>query len=356
MSPAPPPDNSSHSKLQKEKFFAFGKQHQPTKSISPRMSPAKFLQDQGGIEGMIHEAAQGVYSRGEKWGVGKALRDAVQVLQSGDNIPRRVSNGSRWSLDDGRDVPNTASMSEKLHALEQRNKALAKLLETAMAELWVQQNEFAKNKANTAADAVSIAIAKVQFVQVYLENPGIPIPNENSTTPDAPHDETKEISNAAPEIKAEGPDEKEKPLPPAPVIKTTPEKILPDKCEPDESSDSAPTPSKSLSEPSSTISSNADSTDSKFISHLSPVSFHQPRPSLAHSSFSWMLGEDQRKSSFVSASPFPSEKRSARAKAGFLFGDDGKGKKGFHTPKDKSSRVIDEEDEVITLGDLNAGT
>ena len=306
---------------------------------------------------MIQEAAKGVYSRGEKWGVGKALRDAVQVLQSGDNTSKRAPNGSRWSLDDGRNVSNTAGMNDKLHTLEQRNKALAKLLETAMAELWVQQNEFTKNKADTAADAVSIAIAKVQFVQVYLENPGMPILNENSTTPDALHNESKEISNAAPEIKFYvGSDEKEKPLPPAPVLRETPEKIVLNQSEPQRSSDSTPTPVKSLTEPSCTISSNAHSTNPQSISHLSPISFHQPRPSLAQSSFSWMLGEDQRKSSFVSTSPFPSEQRSARAKAGFLFGDEGKGKKGSEAPKHKSSRAIDEEDEVITLGDLNAET
>ena len=326
--------------------------------MSPILSPARFLQDQGGIEGIIQEAAKGVYSRGEKWGVGKALRDAAQVLQSGDSSPRRVPNGSRRLLDDGRNIPSAAEMEEKIHTLEERNKSLAKLLEAAMAELWVQQVEFAKNQADSAADAVSIAIAKVQFVQVYLENPGMPIPNENATIEGIRHEEPKEASSVTPGFNVvEAVEENDKPLPAAPGVVSTPEETLSEKYVTKVNSDSTGTPSEPLTDPSSTTSSDTHTTNPKPASHLSPVSFHQPRPSLAQSSFSWMLGEDQRKSSFVSASPFPSEKRLARSKAGFLFGDDGEGRKGSGAAKDKdkSGRAIDEE-EVITLGDLSGGT
>ena len=324
--------------------------------MSPMMSPARFLQDQGGIEGIIQEAAKGVYSRGEKWGLGKALRDAAQVLQSGDSSPKRTPNGSRWSLDDGKPVHTMAEMSEKIHALERRNKSLAKLLETAMAELWVQQNEFAKNQLDTAADAVSIAIAKVQFVQVYLENPGMPIPSENITIEDAPPDETKEISRAAREADVvETNEKKAKQSPPAMDLNISAEKTVSETRE-KVFLDSSQTSSKVSAEPSSTPASNADTTNTKPASHLSPASFHQPRPSLAQSSFSWMLGEDQRKSSFVSASPFPSEKRLARSKAGFLFGDDGEQMKssGATKDKEKSGRAVDEDEEVIRLGDLSS--
>lgn len=318
------------------------------------MSPTKFLQDQGGIEGIIQEAAKGVYNRSEKWGVGKALRDAAQALQPGENAPRRVPNGSRWSLDDGRNVPSSsAEVNEAIHTLEQRNKALAKLLETAMAELWVQQNEFAKEKADAAADAVSIAIAKVQFVQVYLENPGMPIPSENAAIQDNPNDEIKGALSTAPSVQVDTIDETGKPIPQAPVSTNNIGEIASGKGTTNGSSDSPPqTQSRSAAEPSTTITGNAHVTNPKPVSNLSPVSFQKPRPSLAQSSFSWMLGEGQRKSSFVSASPFPSEKRSARAKAGFLFGDDSEGKKRSHAPNDKSSKTTDKDEEAITLGDL----
>ena len=322
------------------------------------MSPVKFLQDQGGIEGIIQEAAKGVYSRGEKWGVGKVLRDAVQVLQSGETTPRRVPTASRWSIDDGKNIANnSADLNEKIHALEQRNKALAKLLETATAELWVQQNEFVKSKADATADAVSIAIAKVQFVQVYLENPGMPIPIENVTIQETPSNETKEESTAPPEINVtETVDEKDKPLLPSPTVKNTPENMVSGKNKMDRSSISPQNPPEPHTETSNVISSNADITHSKPVAHPSPVSFQRPRPSLAQSSFSWMLGEDQRKSSFVSASPFPSETRLARSKAEFLFGQDGEGKKSSDVHKDKSSRAKDADEEVITLHNLTSKT
>ena len=149
------------------------------KSTSPRMSPSKFLQEQGGIEGIIQEAARGVYSRGEKWGVAKALRGAVQGLQSASSTPARLANAPRWSLDVGGMVTDdSARLAARIQGLEQRNQTLAKLLEKSMEELWVQQREFTKNKAETAADALSLAIAKVQFVQVYLENPAMPLPTD----------------------------------------------------------------------------------------------------------------------------------------------------------------------------------
>ena len=360
-SPAMPSAISSHSKSQKPQNPKLEKQHWPTRPMSPRVSPMKFLHDQGGIEGIIQGAAKGVYSRGEKWGVGKVLRDAVQVLQSGDDTSGRVPNESHWSLDNGRKIPsNSAEISEKFNALEQRNKALAKLLETAIAELWVQQNEFAREKTSTAADAVSTAIAKVQFVQVYLENPGMAIPSENPTIRDATHVKIEGAPTTAPQIKVEeAVKEEDKLLPPAPNAKNAPEKIASEENGTDGSSDFPPqTPSKPLTESLNPTSNNAHTTNVKPVSHLPPISFHQPRPSLAQSSFSWMLGEDQRKSSFVSASPFPSEKRSARARAGFLFGDDGegKGKKRSEASKDKHKGTVEEDEEVITLGDLSADT
>lgn len=87
---------------------------------------------------------------------------------------------------------------------------------------------------------------------------------------------------------------------------------------------------------------------SKFRPQQAP--FHQPRPSLAQSSFSWMLGEDQHKSSFVSPSPFPSERRAAREKAGFLFGESKNSAEG----KTQKGKTIEEseDEEVINMGTL----
>lgn len=328
------------------------------KQGSPRRSPAWFLQDQGGIEGILQEAARGVYSRGEKWGVARALRGAVQGLQSGNSSPRRLPEGLRWSLDQGKHVHDDAShMAAKLRGLEQRNKALAKLLDNAMEDLWIQQKEFTKDKAEAAADALSLAIAKVQFVQVNLENSMMASPTDSSAeevvekvesaalpaTPATPaQDKGRETNHASPAVPEpdRSADHDTGQIPCSTII--DPEPII-------ESTAVAP----SLQAPINLTDSNAKT--SNHGEHTGPFPFHQPRPSLAQSSFSWMLGEDQRRSSFVSASPFPSEKRNAREKAGFLFGDDKlEGSKGSHASKGKETREEDD-DEVISLGVLKGG-
>ena len=81
------------------------------------------------------------------------------------------------------------------------------------------------------------------------------------------------------------------------------------------------------------------------------------RPALAQSSFSWILGEDQRKSDFVAASPFSTERERARGMAGFLFGDDKAEDHKARTGTSKGRQATDsgdEEAEAITLGALNA--
>lgn len=330
-------------------------QDESSKLTSPRMSAAKFLQDQGGIEGIIQEAARGVYNRGERWGVARALRGAVQGLQSGNSSPRRLPDGLRWSLDQGKNVVDDASsIAAKLHELEQRNKALAKLLENAMEDLWVQQKEFTKDKAEAAADALSLAIAKVQFVQVYMENSTMPFPTES------PAEEA--IANAgssSPETKIEDKIDETISLPALMAHPSPDQFTLPVKSDAIANSGSTvevtagASPSIQPVTPTKTKPKISDSSDLP-----GEFPFHHPRPSLAQSSFSWMLGEDQRRSSFVSASPFPSEKRNARGKVGFLFGDDKiDGNKGSHAPKAKGKECREEEDEdVISLGVLKIGT
>lgn len=322
---------------------------------SPRRSPARFLQDQGGIEGILQEAARGIYSRSEKWGVSRALREAVQGLQSGNNSPRRKPDGLRWSLDQGKNVTEDVSnMAAKLLDLERRNKGLAKLLDNAMEDLWIQQREFTKDKAEAAADALSLAIAKLQFVQVNLENSMMPFPADSSpeevfekiestaspeTTAQDKGSETNNASPAAPEPDCSlgqdtGQIQGGTITNPGPVTESTPV-------------------ATSLDSPINPTEINAKVSTHREQPESFP--FHQSRPSLAQSSFSWMLGEDQRRSSFVSASPFPSEKRNAREIAGFLFGDDkAEGSKGAHAPKGKETREEGDE-EAISLGVLKSG-
>lgn len=303
------------------------------------LSPSRFLQEKGGIDTIVQEAAKGVYSRGEKWGVNKAFRGAVESLHSGANFPRKPLDGSRWSLDEGTHVPSISQLTADIQALERRSKGLAKLLDNPIGELWEQQRQCSEEKEESSKNALSLAIAKIQFVQVYLENPTLPFPAENHEA------ETKTIEEHEPE-NSDGRSKSNSQMTyptPSDLKSSTQESIS-------EDSRTRDMDSKDASE--NVGDARKDATPGTRVSKIrhEPLPFHHPRPSLAQSSFSWMLGEDQRKSSFVLPTPFPSDKRAAREKADFLFGDgkekpEGKGQKG-------KSGEESEDDEVINLGTL----
>lgn len=323
-------------------------------------SPAKFLQEQGGIEGILQEAARGVYSRGEKWGVAKALRSAVQGLQSGSNSPRQSVDITRQNAEDTCNPAAVATeLPARIKALEARNKALAKMLENAMEDLWVQQREFEKQKAEEFANALSIAIAKVQFVQVYLQDSSLPLlPDE---TPQTVEDEAHQSDvHTSADTETENQTESSSPLsipknqsleqPPL-----TPAQLPPEMTTNPETSK----PAKNPSQPPTTSNPNPSL-------QIGPTPLNAPRPSLAQSSFSWMLGDNgERKSSFVSATRLPPEKkREMRGRAAFLFGEEESDRKERRGSRDgaKGKGVDeagigeDEEDgEGFTLGTLRGG-
>ncbi|KAK3176083.1 hypothetical protein OEA41_007405 [Lepraria neglecta] len=303
------------------------------KAVSPKLTPAKFLKDQGGIEGIIHEAAKGVYSQGEKWGVGKALRGAVQGLQSG-NVSPRPPHRSRWSLDTGKMISDRPiDMIAKIEALEQRNKSLAKLLENAVDELWVQQKDIHHREDEKAADALSLSIAKVQFVQVYLENSTIPLPAEVGPT------EGSEGGRGVTVSKGD-----------ASVTQSPRPSQIDGSTEAEDASDRNTGKASALSVPNAVTMPIASPPSTPKIGSPSkaPSSSpsHQARPTLAQSPFSWMLGEEQQKSNFVSASPFQPEKRDSTGRGGNLFGESGK--KG-------DAEAGEEDEDVFTIGTLKGG-
>lgn len=324
---------------------------------SPRISPAKFFQEQGGVEGILQEAARGLYSRGEKWGVAKVLRGAVQGLQTGSNSPRIPTDGSRGSAEEGKITSDSSSnLTNRIRVLEQRNQALAKMLQYAVEDLWTQQKTLHEAEAKSAADAVSMAVAKVQFVQVYLENSSMPFPAEHITSEETKSTDPSSIDRdeADKEVDKEA-DESARTIPEtseAGPSHSTENQIF--------TAASPQDVSKPLSDDNVSVRTQPGDVgltatrDHPTTNRPGPSPFHRPRASLTHSSFSWMLGEDQRLTSFVSASPFPSEKRMARGKAGFLFGDD-RDEGSKHSGKPKGQLGENCEDETITLDYLKGG-
>ena len=318
-------------------------------ALSPRLSPARILQNQGGIEGIIHEAAKGVYNQGEKWGVAKALRGAVQGLQSGNNSPRRLQEKYRWSLDSGTNVSDSPKdLVAKIQYLEGRNKSLAKLLEKAMEELWTQQRDMNQKTDETTTDALSLAIAKVQFVQVYLENSTMPLPSEDFSPEDTKHTAVTKTdaglvpSSAGPPLhqnQSDGATDEKSTNEGAPAVQ-----IL------------DPSAQRSAAAPVKPLPSTPRVGSPSKPSGPSPLS--QSRPALAQSSFSWMLGEDQQKSGFVSTPPFSSERSDGRRKGVQLFEDEkregSKNRKGSIS-NGKGDHSDDEDGDVFTMGNLKRG-
>lgn len=342
-------------------------------------SPKSFLGPQGaGLEAVLQGAAKNVLEKGSQWGVGKALRDAVGEVRknveayqngsvSGQTTPRsggrefRAPNLSPGpaSHRPGIDRASSVNAFKKVTELEKRNKDLSKMLEGAVAELWEhhrEQSESHKSKDEeqsnkVAMEALSLAIAKVQFVQVYLEDSSIPLPIDESTDQAA-------TANAAASLAPPSP------LQPEPTLDAS-SITNPAISVATETSQQPPQPSPKAASPAPVTLAGKSSASSR----LAPRS----RPQLTSSNFSWMLGEESASSNFATGaahSTFASDEKRRMKGKGFLFGDEdeedshvkeskgkrgsvsGKGapkggkSKGKHVPK------VEVEEEVIDLEDV----
>lgn len=147
-------------------------------------SPARFLQHQGGVEALLQGAARGVFERSERLGINKAVRDAVgEVKKNMQNLQtpnpssiRRSSDVMRRSPDESRAVPSTR---KTVASIEQRNKQLSQMLDDALSDLR-SISAVEVDVTSKSTDAIDLAIAKLQFVQVYLEDSSMPLPTEPS--------------------------------------------------------------------------------------------------------------------------------------------------------------------------------
>ncbi|KAI9692416.1 MAG: hypothetical protein M1822_006647 [Bathelium mastoideum] len=320
------------------------------RSRSPPSTPKRAMPP-AGLEGLLQDAARGVFKRGEKWGVNQAVRDAVgevrknvQSLQGGRITPQRNRSMSSKSSTDA------DKLLRKVSQLEERNKALAKMLEGAVAELWDHQKSVSETTKpeGDSVNALSMAIARVQFVQVYLEDSSMALPEEdnNSTAktsprketpspapaPNPPPDAARSKSNAAQPAEHDAEESSATPnaeRPSSPPPPSEPRSALPaSRPKPAPVSlmaHSAPTPS--TAPPTRTSFSPAPShsppppTSANSLAVAPHTNLNLSRPSLAQSSFSWMLGDNvgddegkvERRGSgstgFAASRPFVEEKK-----------------------------------------------
>jgi TBC1 domain family protein 5 len=315
-----------------------------SRTKSPLPSPARFLQQQGGVEALFQGAAKGVFDQGERLGINKAVRDAVgevkknmQGLQTSRNnsTKRRPYDVMRWSLDEGRPIPpSRASVS----ALDARNKQLARMLDQAMTGLRaVSASDNGNGNKDKYVEAMDLAIAKVEFVRVYLEDATMPLPEDSShldavtlspipaDTPPSPLQEPLQDTTLDPTVSPSKDSRIEKPDP-EPMGKPLPSSPTSDVVI---SKDTALAASASTI-PSIDLQQTTIDSAKKGGLQSRPTGPVPTRSTIAQSSFSWMLEPDagsiMKSSPPKSSSPFLKSGRrpasgSGREKAAFLFGE-----------------------------------
>ncbi|KAF1810868.1 hypothetical protein P152DRAFT_490730, partial [Eremomyces bilateralis CBS 781.70] len=319
-------------------------------AIRPTRPPRQLLHRPTavGLESLLQDAAKGVLSRSEKWGLNQAVRDAMGNLRgvSPGTSPaaspgpgRRRGTGSvgRYAtLDDAADVGegrlvdaprNEAQMQamlKRMQELEERNKALASLLETEVARLWDLQAKIAETaEGSEMAFALASSVGRVQVLQVCLADGTIPLPD---SAHENPVKETKEqLQQAEPSGQAVAADDK----------LTTGIQVLSERPKIADPPKSHPAQFPPLTNPS--------------IPHpATPTVSTQPTPNPAISSTARdtlfaPASLPARPESFIAASPFlsphlsTSSRRRNQASA-FLFGEDADGNVGDENKATKEKK------------------
>lgn len=278
---------------------------QKSEGNSPNRPPG-MIQHKG-LDSLFQDVTEGVQRRTETWGVAKAVRGAmvearrnIQSIQSGSSSPipsHAESPVSGWASPPRPKPENAHELNKRLQALEARNKALSKMLGDALNELRILNNTDEKPTAESQ-EASNLALARIQFVQVYLEDSTMPIPPE-----DYSHNAERtsnELSN--------------------PQDKTHKERSSIKDVERPQQAETDPLGAQTRLQPPET-SKPASKSETEITRQPSP---HKPRPSLADSSLSWMLGENRHRQSFVSSASAPPEQSrqvDSKGRHNTLFGD-----------------------------------
>lgn len=311
----------------------------PTNMLQPSM-PGKIRTQMpawasSNFEDMLQGAAKGVLQRSEKWGINKAFRDAMDEVRKGvreiqaAQTPQAPSRHTRGLSRQSGTSDKLTDPSLRLTVLEQRNAALSQMLKRAIDDLWTYHETAVGGKASEedSVKSLSMAIAKVQFIQVYLEDASVPLAVEEDAT-DTGKGEAIEVTEVPAQVKEPASAHIDDKPAPENTEESTDTKAV------DEGpAESADAPKQRTEDPAPTKTTKTPDV---------PLDFHTPRPTLAQSSFSWMLGQspETNASSFAQAKGLaPSDIR--RRSKGFLFGDDDDARAGSPEKKKDSKRGKD---------------
>lgn len=285
---------------------------------SPSDSPGRLASSQKQLEGLFQEVTGGLQRRTEGWNVSKAVRSAVGEVRR--NMNNYQTSQARQPITDALTTDKAQetrqTLQQRLEDLQERNALLAKMLEDAVRSLRSVKLT-SKEDADEAEHNLNISLAKIQFVSVYLSDPEIPIPKEEHVQ-HLKDDTTEQASSEGRSEASEGTEARKQATTAAIPIRTA--------------------------QTSSQDGSSATSERQDSEKHKGPS-----RPSLMDASFSFMLGENRHRSSFVtSADPLPEERRDSSSRSA--------PKQTLSDAKTQQARKVPKsEDDSFTLARLQGG-
>ncbi|PHH63931.1 hypothetical protein CDD81_5150 [Ophiocordyceps australis] len=147
---------------------------------SPLPSPSRLMQNSGGVESLWQGAAKsakGVLERGERLGLNQAVREAMTEIRRNMHSFQEARHSPRAS----RDFASQESAVQAFAALQRRNKQLADLLDETVTNLKAISVLKLQDKTKSL-ELIEIAAAKIQFVQVYLNESSLQVPTFDTAT------------------------------------------------------------------------------------------------------------------------------------------------------------------------------
>jgi TBC1 domain family protein 5 len=290
------------------------------------------LSQQRGLEALFQEVYGEVQRRTEGWSIAKAVKGAVGEVKRNVQNQQQEASGPSTRKDliarhQESDTSDHRNLTHRIQELQERSKVLAKMLGTALESLRQVKECSINDKASNNDESFNIIMAKLQFVQMYLAEPEIPVPAEvpQGVGSDGKEQAKKTATGEIPPVTGERSwnDELRS------AARATGEELGP----------TVQSPEVMLAQKTN------PNLESKVMRHTGLPPTRQQRPSLAESSFSFMVGEGHHGSGFVSSASAPPEERRGRDPKS-------KPKQAVVGERDIVSKEPESEDDGFTMSSL----
>lgn len=288
---------------------------------SPLASPSRF--NQAGMEALFQGAAKGakgVLQRSEKLGINQAVKDAMGEIRRN----MQGFNDSKYPPRNPSAILDEEGATKALAAMERRNKQLASMLDETVADLRAVSTSGLEEKAKSL-ELIEVAAAKVQFVQIYLEDSSMEVPTMEGLNPEGSQDgiEEKEVVGQINETPDIGPAAS----PPSPSVNIAALSLAEEATLPKQPGAAPHSPSpEAMETESDAVRADPLGNTAAPVQRPAPI---PTRSTLAQSSFSWMLEPEapvpSQSHPASRAPPGQHKKRvsnnASRQRNAFLFGE-----------------------------------